>query len=109
MGSSRKTEEMMEELAGIDRACRVWPARRASIGGLQLREEVNRNVVAIMEIEMTELYAALELAGCSAGSICDRWVEQCFWSVLPLDGIIMFVCLGLSSGPQWQAMFVLAV
>ncbi|KAJ3043748.1 hypothetical protein HDV00_004154 [Rhizophlyctis rosea] len=63
----------------------------------------------ILEVECPECLAAFTLSGCTASQICQRWIRELFWNVLPFSEITSHILITLAFGPDYLVYFCIAL
>ncbi|KAJ3052354.1 hypothetical protein HK097_006475 [Rhizophlyctis rosea] len=66
-------------------------------------------VEAIVETELPEVFSAFTLSGCTPSQICQRWIREVFWNVLPFREIANYVLLALAFGMDYMVYFCIAL
>ncbi|TPX59754.1 hypothetical protein SpCBS45565_g07658 [Spizellomyces sp. 'palustris'] len=63
----------------------------------------------ILETELPSVLSAFTLSGCTPSQICQRWLRELFWNVLPLSEIANYVLLCMALGIDYQVYFCISL
>ncbi|KND05189.1 hypothetical protein, variant 1 [Spizellomyces punctatus DAOM BR117] len=63
----------------------------------------------ILETELPSVFSAFTLSGCTPSQICQRWLRELFWNVLPLSEIANYVLLCMALGIDYQVYYCISL
>ncbi|KAK2192197.1 hypothetical protein NP493_37g10001 [Ridgeia piscesae] len=118
-GNKEKAWNLLRDISVTSVSAHLWLSRlHASVhlpasvtlsGILPVFSSACHNIELILQSDVSHVYSAFKMSGCSPAQICQHWIRQCFWNYLDWLDICQYVCVCLCLGVDYQVYTCVAI
>ncbi|KAK7505391.1 hypothetical protein BaRGS_00003553 [Batillaria attramentaria] len=117
-GNQDRAWAFLHRLSTLGCSAYLWPARmHASVhlpaallssGIHPIFSSTAHNVELILQVELPLIPSAFKMSGYTPAQICVHWLKQCFWNYLDWGDIVLYLCVVMVMGVDYQVYLCVA-